>query len=169
MPDLLIGLSVGFAALVVWRTATVRRLKVITVIDGDTFMAVSQQGKRYKLRLYGCDCPEVGQRYAHEASQAVKDLVGGKWVKVRLRGRDRYRRHLASVRTPGGADLCKELLKQGLAFPLPGKFSWAAAGARLRRKGVWSGFFNASKPWEASTRQRPGLLRTLGRLLGARR
>ena len=130
-----------------------RRLRVITVVDGDTLIAVSQNGKKHKLRVRGVDCPELGQRMAFEAKEFVQGLVLGQWVDVRFYGRDKYRRQVASIRA-NGKDVAKELVSNGFGFPLDGRFKLASLGARLSRKGVWSGMGQA-KPWESSSRKTP--------------
>jgi micrococcal nuclease len=128
-----------------------RPMRIITVIDGDTVMAVNEQGKRFKLRVRGIDCPELGQRNSFEAKEFAESLVLGKWVDVKLYGRDKYKRYVARIRLDG-VDLAKELVQRGLAFPLKGSgLGFAALGARVSGKGVWRGFGQA-KPWESDSR-----------------
>lgn len=144
------GLAMGVLALYSYLRRT-RQLRIVTVIDGDTVMAVNQRGKHLKLRIKGVDCPELGQRMSFEAKEFVESLVLGKWVSVKFYGKDKYKRHLARV-SVGGKDLSKELLRNGLGFPIEGGgMSLAALGARAARKGVWAGFGQA-KPWESNSR-----------------
>lgn len=128
-----------------------RSMRIITVIDGDTLMAVNEAGRRFKLRVKGIDCPELGQRNSFEAKEFAQSLVQGKWVEVTLYGRDKYKRYVARVRLEG-VDLAKELVQRGLAFPLKGSgLGLLALGARVTGKGVWKGFGQA-KPWESNSR-----------------
>jgi micrococcal nuclease len=128
-----------------------RSMRIITVIDGDTLMAVDASGKRFKLRIRGIDCPELGQRNSFEGKEFAELLVLNKWVDVTLYGRDKYKRYVARVRHEG-VDLAKELVQRGLAFPLKGSgLGLAALGARVTGKGVWKGFGQA-KPWESNSR-----------------
>lgn len=128
-----------------------RSMRIITVIDGDTLMAVDAKGNRFKLRVKGIDCPELGQRNSFEAKEFAEALLLGKWADVTLYGRDKYKRYVARVRH-AGVDLSKELVQRGLAFPLKGSgLGFAALGARVTGKGVWSGFGQA-KPWESDSR-----------------
>jgi endonuclease YncB( thermonuclease family) len=129
-----------------------QRMRLITIIDGDTFMAVDVRGKRHKLRLQDVDCPELSQRNGPEARAFVQAKVGKDYVRVQLRGRDRYARHLARIRV-GHEDLALALVKAGLAYPLKSgaRFQFAALGARIARKGVHRGFGQA-KPWNSVSR-----------------
>lgn len=128
-----------------------RSMRIVTVIDGDTVMAVDEKGKTRKLRVHGIDCPELGQRNSFEAKEFAESLVLGKWASVKLYGRDKYKRYVARIRV-GQFDLSKELVRRGLAFPLKGSgLAAVGLGARLARKGVWSGFGQA-KPWESNSR-----------------
>jgi micrococcal nuclease len=135
-----------------------RDMKFITVIDGDTFEAVDRKGKRRRLRLYGVDCPEMNQRNGLAAKMFVKSLADQKWVRVKLMERDRYRRHVADVRVEG-SNLGYLLVKAGLAYPLTNswKLRMAAAGARITRRGIHSGFGQA-KPWNGFSRSWLGRL-----------
>ncbi len=134
-------------------------MKLATVIDGDTYAAVDLKGRRYRIRLQGADCPELHQRNGPQAKHFVHKTVGKRWVKVRLRGKDRYRRHLADVRVEQ-QDLAWLLVRAGLAYPLGD--SWRLKTARLtawlQRRGVHAGFGQA-KPWQG--RQSGRWLRTV--------
>lgn len=124
-----------------------RRMKVVTVIDGDTVAAVDTRGKKYRLRLRGIDCPEIGQSLGAEARQALIDLVAKQWVYVRLHGRDRYRRHVADVWAPDGTLTQAALVRAGLAHVLDGnwRLQWLQWPARLQLKGVHA--WGQKKPW----------------------
>lgn len=79
----------------VWREALVRR-----VIDGDTF--VLSDGARVRVRNFDTperrryDCPEE-KRLAEAATQAARRLLDRQRVRLRVTGRDRYRRLVADV------------------------------------------------------------------------
>lgn len=149
------GLALGAVALYLYLKRP-RRLRIVTVIDGDTLMAINPRGQSFKLRLKGVDCPELGQRMSFEAKEFVSTFVLGKWVLVKFSGKDKYERYVARV-TAGGKDLSKELVREGLAFPMKGSgLGLVALKARVAGRGVWSGFWQA-KPWEADSRS-AGLL-----------
>jgi len=145
---LLGGLALGFRAyLRRWRP-----MRLVTIIDGDTYIAIDTRGKRRKLRLQDVDCPELSQRNGREAQAFGRAVVGKSYVQVQLRGRDRYRRHLARIRVQGD-DLSLALVRAGLAYPLADdwRLRGAAFRAALARKGVHSGFGQA-KPWQSWSR-----------------
>lgn len=141
------ALAVGW----VWLGRT-RRLKIIAVVDGDTFVAIDRRGRRHKLRLKGVDAPEKDQPHGTHVRNEVRRLVAHRWVRVRLHGRDRYGRGLASVSTPEG-DLAAWLVRQGWAHALPGSgLRSQQVLARLRRRGMWQSW-RVQAPWDAASRR----------------
>lgn len=157
----------GFALSVTHFQWGSKRVRLIHVLDGDTYIAQDESGRKHRIRLFGCDCPEVGQPLADEATRFVRENTRGQWMTAKFRGKDRYRRQLASIKLPNGDDLTVALVRQGLAYPLRGGLGLTTLGARLSRKGVW-GQWRRKKPWEARTR-RPGLLGWLARRSRRRR
>lgn len=147
-----LALAAGWAIWALVRALSFKSLKIIVVIDGDTYEAIDEKGKHFRLRIRGCDCPETDQAYGAEARQAVHALLHGKWVSARMHGRDRYKRHLVSIKLEG-KDLAGTLLRQGLAYPMPGAFSTYALAARLSGLGLWSAASRA-KPWDAPSRRK---------------
>ena len=135
-----------------------RSMRLVTIIDGDTFLAVDMHGKQRKLRLLGIDCPELNQKNGPEAKAFVQNACGKSVVKIRLKGRDKYRRHLADVQV-SGTSLALLLVRAGMAYSLGGslRLRAASAGAWFARRGVHKGF-GQQKPWQSSSRK-PGLLR----------
>lgn len=127
-------------------------MRLVTVIDGDTYMGVDMRGKRRKMRLRQVDCPELDQRNGQAAKRFVIELAGKQVVRVRLRGRDRHHRHLCDVRIDG-QDLGLALVRAGMAYPTSRSIALrlAASGAWLQGKGVHRGF-GQRKPWQASSR-----------------
>jgi endonuclease YncB( thermonuclease family) len=87
-------------------------LSVTRIVDGDTF--VSDRGR---VRLYGVDAPEVGERCAGDATERLKEMAGGT-VRVESgpRERDRYGRLLYYVYSDGGESIDEQLVLDGLAW-----------------------------------------------------
>lgn len=131
-----------------------RAMQLVTVIDGDTYVAVDAKGTRRRLRLFAADCPELGQLHGPQAKHFVHRAVGRRWVRVQLLGTDRYRRHVARI-VVEGQDLAVLLVNEGLAHPL--KAQWrlrlAAWNARWHRKGVHAPGSGA-KPWHWRSKSR---------------
>ena len=131
-------------------TASAWSGKCVGVSDGDT-ISVMHEGKAEKIRLYGIDCPEMGQSFGKRAKQFTSDMVFGKIVAIKPTDRDRYGRTVAWVYTDS-IFLNKELLKAGLAWHYK-KYSQDDDLAILelvaRKKGIglWSEP-RAISPWE---------------------
>jgi micrococcal nuclease len=100
-----------------WTTAAFADFagKVVAVKDGDT-LEVMREGVAVRVRLYGIDCPEMGQAFGQRAKQAASDLAFGKTVKVIERDRDRYGRTVGEVILEDGRNLNRELVRAGLAW-----------------------------------------------------
>jgi endonuclease YncB( thermonuclease family) len=158
-------LVLAVCALWLWARRA-RRVVVVAVLDADTLDVVDRRGRRYRLRLQGVDAPEMSQPHGALARQQVVGQVQRRWVWARFRGRDRWGRHVARVRTSQG-DLARWLVREGWAFALPGLANaglrTSAAWARLRRRGMWADGF-VQPPWQATSRRR-GLLGWLARRL----
>jgi len=125
--------------------------QVAQVIDGDTLRLASGE----RVRLIGVNAPEVhhptrGQEpFGPEATQCLKDIPGGKKVRLEIgvEPRDRYKRLLAHVYTKDGVYVNAELLRRGCAMlfviganaggPL-NELATAQDIARKAKRGVWA-------------------------------
>lgn len=127
---------------------------IATAIDADTLDVVG--GPR--VRLFGIDAPEVGQRCEGpdgrewrcgiEARNRLADLVDGKQVRCAGDAFDGYRRLLARC-TVGGVEVNALLIREGLAWAFV-KYSSAYVDlettARANHLGIWNG--TAQPAWE---------------------
>jgi endonuclease YncB( thermonuclease family) len=125
-----------------------------TVIDGDT---VEIHGER--IRILDIDAPETRQactaadgaqwRCGQKASLALADWIGPRTVTCEPTKKDRYGRWLARC-SVGGADMAAWLAEQGWVVPYRDckceVVRDAAARAKARGAGIWSGDFQM--PWE---------------------
>jgi micrococcal nuclease len=89
--------------------------RVVAVVDGDT-IKVMHDGRAERIRIYGIDCPELGQPYGTAARKFTSFLAFGKTVTMETRTTDRYGRTISTVLLPEGSDLGKELLHAGFAW-----------------------------------------------------
>ncbi len=125
--------------------------KVISVHDGDTITILSGTTK-YKIRLFGVDCPELGQPFGQNARQFTAGLVFGKTVKVFYSSKDRYRRYLGTVHLPNGKILNRELVANGMAWHYA-QYSddpitiGLQVKAKAKKLGLWRDS-NAIAPWQ---------------------
>ena len=89
---------------------------VSKVYDGDTITLSTAQGPA-KIRLYGIDCPELRQEGGQEARSGLLALLGQSApVSVVSLARDRYKRHVGLVVTPGGQVVNHRLVGEGLCW-----------------------------------------------------
>ena len=51
---------------------------VLTIHDGDTVRVQPADGAAVSIRVYGVDCPELGQPYGTEARNLTTQLLNGR-------------------------------------------------------------------------------------------
>jgi len=127
-------------------TATITK-----ITDGDTVQAVTPEGTKLKVRLYGIDAPETskgkipGEPFGNDSRNYLASLVNQKSVRVEIRDIDRYRRMVAilwlaernvnqEMIAAGMAEAYLEYLKQPYRTP----FLQAEQTAKAQGKGIWS-------------------------------
>ncbi len=132
--------------------------KVVGVSDGDT-IRVMHRGRANKIRLFGIDCPELGQAFGRKARRFTARMVFGKIVEVRKVDEDSYGRTVAWV-SVDGKSLNKELLRAGLAWWYKyyaqdeRELQRLEAEARRSKIDLWS-VPNPVPPWEFRRLERP--------------
>lgn len=118
---------------------------VAAIWDGDTIV-VRDVGKSKKVRLYGVDCPEKGQKYGPEATAITTHTLKGRGIEVIPRETDRYGRSVAVITVGDGQTLQEILLRAGAAWLYPQYCkSWVCARwklmellARWNGAGLWA-------------------------------
>lgn len=94
------------------------------VVDGDT-LDVRSAETAIRVRLYGVNAPEVGQRCATDATRRLAALAGERVLLLPdARQRDTYGRELRYVFTAEGASIDEALVREGLAH------AWREDGSR---------------------------------------
>lgn len=97
---------------------------VVKVIDGDTLDVRAAQTE-LRIRLYGVDTPERGDRCSDEATDRLRSLAGSQVQLVSdARQRDRYDRELRYAFTAAGESIDAMLIGEGLAV------AWREDGAQ---------------------------------------
>lgn len=133
--------------------------KCVGVSDGDT-IKVMYLGKPERIRLFGVDCPEMGQDFGRRAKQFTASMVFGKTVHVERVSRDRYSRTVAWVSVQGSS-VNRELIRAGLAWwyrryaASEKDLAQLEQEARHARAGLWSQR-NPVPPWEFRRRTHRG-------------
>jgi len=89
---------------------------VVKIVDGDT-IDVRAAETELRVRLYGVDTPERGDRCFREATERTRTLAG---LQVQLipdtRLQDSFKRELRYVYTAGGKSIDAALVREGLAL-----------------------------------------------------
>lgn len=130
--------------------------------DGDTAYV--------SLRFFGIDTPESaqhcarsnGQCYAcgEDATQALRELIGGKSAKVKLTGESTYGRPVATVFV-GGKDMNLEMVRLGWATvyeryieddAMKRRYLDAQEDAKAAKRGIWQGEFVMPHMWRRGER-----------------
>ncbi len=122
------------------------RGSVKRIIDGDTFVFLSQNGEELRIRLYGIDTPERkgNQPFNRQATGYLTQLIFGKEITLLISkpAYDKYKRVLAVIQTDDCDDVNYEMIRAGYAWPYKdgqvAKYDRAAATAKKEGKGLWS-------------------------------
>jgi endonuclease YncB( thermonuclease family) len=88
--------------------------RVLRVVDGDT-LEVNLAGKIARIRLAEIDAPEKAQAWGREAGNALRALVAGREVSLRIVDVDRYGRQVCTVYVEG-ANVNRALVRDGHAW-----------------------------------------------------
>ncbi len=119
------------------------------IVDGDTVTANCPQYPNLRVRIWGIDAPEMGQRpWGEQSRDAFRQLILGNADEgpliVEVRDIDRYRRIVGLVRRErGGVDLGLEMVRIGQAivyeqFNDSAEYRRVQATARAARVGIWA-------------------------------
>lgn len=113
--------------------------RILSVYDGDT-VKVLVDGKKYVVRIYGIDCPELEQSMGLRASQFMEYFIG-KDVIFRPYNIDRYGRVVAEI-IFDGKNVGRFMVKCGLAWHFSQycddeSYVKAQITAKAQRRGIW--------------------------------
>ncbi|MEO2019588.1 MAG: thermonuclease family protein, partial [Fuerstiella sp.] len=137
------------------------RFKVIKIIDGDTIDVLTDDKETIRLRFNGIDTPERGQPFGNNATEFVRDTVGGKMVRLVTHGEDRYDRTIADIYLAVDDPLVelpdlflnRELVRRGLAWHYKEysddkRLAHDEDNARSKKLGLWGGSHKPIAPWD---------------------
>lgn len=123
------------------------------IVDGDTLEVAGQD-----VRLHGIDAPESQQTCKVDgkgyycgslATEALRDLIGGRRVRCEQTDTDRYGRVVAICYGPEGTDLNGAMVAAGWALAYrrySTRYIDEEAAAEEAGRGVWRGAF--VPPWD---------------------
>ncbi len=126
--------------------------KCLWVKDGDTIVLQTKNKEKITVRLQGIDAPEKAQAYGEAAKAKLVSLVQGKKVRLKLMGKDHYKRTVGRIFL-GKRAINTEMVAGGYAWhsdlyaPDDTQLAQAQVSARAARRGLWQ---DASPlpPWE---------------------
>jgi endonuclease YncB( thermonuclease family) len=128
--------------------------KVIKINDGDTITVLTNDNIKYKIRLYGIDCPEKDQAFGNKSKKFTSKLVFNSKVIIKQITVDRYKRTVALVYFD---NICLNeiLLTNGYAWvyrkyckkPYINKWLKYENYAKSKNLGLWADN-NPIPPWE---------------------
>jgi micrococcal nuclease len=116
--------------------------RVLTVHEGDR-VTIHYQEKNQMLALRDVDCPELKQPYGKQAKHAAAAYLANRDVVVRELKKDQRGRVTADIFLTDGRNIAHELVKEGLAWVLPGEVYDPTLKdmeelARASKRGLWS-------------------------------
>ena len=127
-------------------------VRVVKIVDGDTFIGLTNDKKEVHFRLQGIDAPEKGQPFSGKSKEKLAELIAGKYVGIKAQQNpDRYGRLIVWAYTPEGKDVSAEMLKTGFSWHFrkydnSAFYSQLETEARKNRSGLWSDA-NPIAPW----------------------
>jgi len=126
--------------------------RVVGVADGDSITVLTPINRQVLIRLYGIDCPEIGQAFGIKAKEFTSGLCFGMTIQYRLLGIDRFDRTVATVFLEDGRELNLEIIKAGFAWHherYSKRQDYVSAEEEARRAGIglWASK-EPTPPWE---------------------
>ena len=124
--------------------------QVIRVIDGDS-LVLKVNGAQYRVELAAIDAPEANQPWGMAATDTLHRWLTGRFVVVQGHAQATQ---LTGQIIFGGRDVGLDLVRDGLAWALPGSaddphraaIAAAQETARQEKRGLWSDD-NPVAPW----------------------
>lgn len=157
--------------------APIRTVEAVAtkISDGDTIQAVTKEGTKIKIRLYGIDAPETeksnkktghvskqGEPFGEESREYLSSMIDGKHIRIDIITIDRYRR-MVGVIWLDNKNVNLEMIKASMAEayreylkePYRAQFIQAERVARADKRGIWSQGANYERP--SAYRKRMGI------------
>ena len=139
---------------------------VLTIHDGDTVRVQPADGAAVSIRVYGVDCPELGQPYGTAARAMTAQLLNGRRVEIiPAQTRKSYTREVAGVVLLDDMIVLQDaLISAGLAW-VDDRYCRMAvcdlwrqhqADAKAAKRGLWS-VEDSTPPWTWRRLQRSGV------------
>lgn len=117
-------------------------VKVVSITDGDTFIALNNDNLQLKIRVYGIDAPEKKQAFGSKSKDFLSSLIFGKYITIDVKSKDKYGRYIANVYSEG-KDVSLLMIHEGMAwhftkFDDNEVYEAAQMKARKAKRGLWA-------------------------------
>lgn len=137
--------------------------KIISIIDGDTYDAITDRKIQFRIRMEGIDAPEKGMPFFRKSMSYLKSLtVDSTYVMIVVTSIDQYKRIIAYTYLIDGRELSHEMVKAGFAWHYV-EYNKEESLAQLelesqqQKLGLWADK-NPIPPWEYRKLKREGKL-----------
>jgi len=128
------------------------------VHDGDSFK-MKIEGQIIKIRIYGIDAPENNQAYGKESGDALRKLINGKEIRLRIINKDRYGRTVGEPWLGDSLNVSLWMIKNGYAWWYKSysknrvDFKEAEEEAKAEKLGLWA-TDNPTAPWDFRSKRK---------------
>lgn len=131
---------------------------VVSILDGDTLTALTDDKQQIKVRVKGIDAPEKHQAFGQKAKTSLSAMTFNQRVRLECGKQDRYKRSVCYVFNQQGTDVGLEQVKRGMAWWYQAyakeqtleereRYQEAETWAKLHREGLWVDS-KAVAPWD---------------------
>lgn len=137
--------------------------KIISVIDGDTYDALTNRNIQFRIRMEGIDAPEKGMPHSKKSTSYLKSLTSDfPNVMIAITNIDRYKRAIAYTYLSDGRELSHEMIKAGYAWHYKEynneeSLAQLEIEAQQQKLGLWADK-DPMPPWEYRKLKREGKL-----------
>lgn len=138
--------------------------KLAAVSDGDSIRVIDRNGRSRRVRLAYIDAPELQQAGGTAARDALRRLLAGQTLQIRVIEQDQYGRDVAQVFAEG-KDVGLSQIENGQAWHYASyakrgqnkidyaRYAYAQAVAGQERRGLWQAA-DPQAPWAYRKAQR---------------
>lgn len=115
--------------------------KVIRIIDGDTFVMVTDNNDCIHVRMASIDAPELSQAFGMNCKLALAGYINGQEISLTTNGKDQYKRTIATVYF-NHENINLKMVANGFAwqykkYSTGQEFSEAQQNAKQNKLGLW--------------------------------
>lgn len=128
------------------------KVRVIKIVDGDTYDILLDNNITRRIRMEGIDAPERKMPFYQVAKDYLGKLCYGQIVRIKHTDTDRNGRWVATTFVADGSELGLLMIKAGYAwhfkkYSADKELARAELSARTNRVGLWADPFPIA-PWE---------------------